>query len=313
MSKILIATSCFDTGLPEIAALKEAGYDVVLNPHARRLTESEIAGLLGPGIIGVIAGLEPWTEQVMAAGGDLRAIVRCGAGMDNVDLQAAQKRGIAVLSTPEAPAAAVAELTIGLIFALLRQIPAQDRAIRAGNWERPMGALLGAQTLGLIGLGRIGQAVARHAFGFGASLIACDPGVKAPPPGVKLTGAEEVLKTADIISLHMPLTAENRHFIDKNRLALMKPGAYLVNTARGELVDEAAVASALKSGQLSGAAFDVYAQEPYKGPLSGLETAVLTAHTGSYARETRANQEREAAAHMLAALTGSREGKTSHG
>lgn len=312
MSKILITTSSFDTEAPEIKNLEAAGFQIVTNPHKRRLTEDEVAELLTPDIIGIIAGLEPLTASVIEGAAGLKVISRCGAGLDNVDMAAADKKGIKVLNTPDAPAKAVAELTMALIFSLMRHIPAQDRAIRAGGWERPMGKLLSEQTAGLIGYGRIGRRVADHLSGFGVKVLAHDPFAK-DFSGAKKTDLDDLLKNADIISLHMPLTADNNQMVNADFLNKMKPGAVLINTARGELIDENALHDALKSGKLGGAALDVYHQEPYQGPLATLDNIILSAHTGSYAQETRMQQEAEAAQNLLDSLNTTETKEHAHG
>ena len=312
MGKILITTSSFDLETPEIKVLEAAGYEIILNPHRRRLTEDEAAELLTPDITGMIAGVEPLTRKVIEGAQGLKVISRCGTGLDSVDMEAAAARGIEVRNTPDAPAKAVAELAVGLIFSLMRMILLQDRAIRNGEWERPMGHLLSEQTLGLVGFGRIGKLVASHLKPLGCEIIFYDPHVKNSDLGQSST-LEELLKRADIISLHMPATEETRDMVDGDFLSQMKPGSYLINTARGELVDEAALASALESGHLAGAALDVYKDEPYKGPLTSLPNVILSAHTGSYAKETRAQQEAEAAQNLLAALGASKDKEKAYG
>jgi len=308
MSGILITTSSFDLETPEIAKLKNAGYSIVMNPHGKRITEDQAIELLTPDIVGVIAGVEPLTEKVLTSVKGLRVISRCGAGMDSVDLKAADKLGIAVRNTPDAPAVAVAELTIGLILSALRHIPLQDASIRKGGWDRPMGGLLGRRTLGIIGYGRIGRRVEAIAKSFGANVIAFDP---VSAPGVTL---EDVLMKADIVTLHIPYSDENRHIINAARIAQMKKGAILINASRGGLVDEAATADALRSGHLSAAAFDVFEEEPYTGELKDIPNVILTPHVGSYAIEARAMQEAESAANLLEELNKLKDGKVkAHG
>ncbi len=303
MGKILITTSSFDLEAPEIKALEKTGYEVVLNPYKRRLSEEEVSGLLTPDITGMIAGVEPLTRKVIEGAQGLKVISRCGTGMDNVDHEAAQERGVALCNTPDAPAKAVAELTVGLIFSLLRTIPVQDRSIRAGEWERPMGRLLSEQAVGLVGFGRIGKLVAGHLKAFGCEILFYDPFVQQSDLGESLP-LDVLLARSDIISLHMPANEQTRNMVDAAFLQKMKKGSYFVNTARGELVDEEALASAVLNGQLAGAALDVYKEEPYNGPLAQLSNVVLSAHTGSYAKETRAQQEAEAARNLLEALNG---------
>lgn len=308
MSKILITTSSFDGEIEQISQLEQLGYEVVFNPFKRRLTEDEVASLMGDDVIGMIAGVEPLTRRVMDAAPNMAVISRCGIGMDSVDVEAAAQKNIEVFNTPDAPTKAVAELTIGLILDVLRGISNQDRAIRQSKWERPMGALLGKKTLGLIGYGRIGQMVARYAEVFGTRVIAHDPF-----SGQK-TSFEELLSDADIVSLHIPYSRENHHIIDAQAFSKMKKSAILINASRGGLVDESALYDALKTGDIAGAALDVFEDEPYTGRLTELGNIVLTAHVGSYAKEARVEQEILAAQNLLNALQKNQNQKVrSHG
>jgi D-3-phosphoglycerate dehydrogenase len=302
MARILITTSSFDvTTSPALAEIAAAGHQIVLNPFGRKLTEDEAVSLLADGVVGMVAGVEPLTRRVIEAARDLKVLARCGIGMDNVDMAAAAERGITVSNTPDGPSAAVAELTVGLMLDLLRHISANDRAIRAGQWDRPMGRLLGARVVGLVGCGRIGRRVAALVAAFGARVVGCDPLVDSAA-GIEMMGFDEVLATADVVSLHLPYDRAVGCVMGAGQLGRMRKGAVLVNTARGGLVDEAALAAALESGALGGAAIDAFEAEPYSGPLAGLPTMVLSSHVGSYARETRQAQEAEAAANLLAGL-----------
>lgn len=304
MNKILISTSSFDAdNNPALDALRSAGFDIVLNPHQRRLTEDEAAALLTADVVGMIAGVEPLTRRVLEGAPSLKVVSRAGIGLDSVDLDAAKALGIAVSNTPQAPVAAVAELTVGLMLDLLRNISAADRDLRAGIWKPRMGNLLGAQTVGLVGYGRIGRAAATLLKAFGANVLACDP-LHVGDDDVAALGIDHLLAAADIVSLHLPYSATNHHLIDADRLAQMKRGALLVNTSRGGLVDETALAAALGSGHLAGAALDAFEEEPYRGPLAALPQMVLTAHMGSYAKESRSRMELEAAENLVAGLRG---------
>jgi len=314
MAKILITTSSFQTDLPEAKALEESGYEIILNPHGRRLSEDEVAELLqDPEIIGMIAGVEPLTAQVLSGAAHLQVISRCGTGMDSVDMNEAERLGIAVYNTPDAPVAAVSELAITLMLDALRQTSQQDRAIREGLWVRPMGRLLGAARVGLIGYGRIGRRVGEIAASFGAQIMAYDPLLKTPQDNIQLCDLDALFHEADIISLHVPYSDETRHIIDAKAINQMKKGAVVINTARGGLVDENALYEALQSGHLAAAALDVYEDEPYSGKLKDCPTAILSAHTGSYAKEAREQQEREAAANLLGGLISLKDRKTNAG
>jgi D-3-phosphoglycerate dehydrogenase len=303
MSKLVISTSSFDlSSNAPVQQLMKAGMHIVQNSHGRKLSEDETIALLGVDTVGMIAGIEPLTDRVLTSAKSLKVISRCGSGIDNVDLAAAKRYGITVLNTPEAPAQAVAELTLGLMLAALRQICQTDRRLRAGEWPRTQGRLLAAQRVGLIGLGRVGRRVAHLCLSFGAEVVAYDSYVTQAPQGVKLTSLEELLVTADIVSLHLTYDPNTHHLINRDVLTRIKPGAVIVNTARGGLVDETALLDALTSGQVDAAALDVFEQEPYRGPLLGRENVVLTSHVGSLAREARQRMEIEAAENLLLGL-----------
>ncbi len=303
MSSLVISTSSFDTGNnPAIQRLLQQGFQIVTNPHKRKLTEDEIIELLSGGASGLIAGIEPLTERVFQSAPHLKVISRCGAGMDSVDLVAAKNHGITVLNTPEAPAQAVAELTLGLMLTLLRQINPIDRAVRNGEWPRTQGRLLAAQIVGIIGLGYIGRRVARLCQAFEATVIAHDPFATQTPHGVTLMPLQQLLASADIITLHTPYGADTHHMLNADTFAVMKPEAIVINAARGGLVDENALLAALQSGKVSTAALDVFEQEPYHGPLIENNNIILTSHIGSLARESRQRMEIEAAENLLQGL-----------
>ncbi|MCB1984848.1 MAG: phosphoglycerate dehydrogenase [Burkholderiales bacterium] len=303
MYKFVISTSSFDTdNNPAIQRLIQAGLQPVTNPFGRRLTEDEAGSLLEDDVVGMIAGIEPLTARVIQSAKNLKVISRCGTGMDSVDQTAAKNHGVTVLNTPEAPAQAVAELTMGLMLAGLRQIPQTDQLIRNGEWPRTQGGLLAAQTVGVIGLGHIGKRVARLCQAFEARVIACDPLVKQAPENIALMPLDQLLETADIISLHTFYSPELHHLIDTQALARMKPGALLINAARGGLIDEQALKDALDCGKLGAAALDTFEQEPYQGPLLECKNLVLSSHVGSLAREARQRMELEAADNLLKGL-----------
>lgn len=305
MGTILTTTSSFGARENEtVARLEGAGHTLLFSPLGRRLGEDDAIALFTEhDPVGVVAGVEPLTERVMAAAPSLRAIARCGTGLDSVDLDAARRRQIAVSNTPGAPALAVAELTVGHILNALRRIAEADRLIRAGRWTALSGGLLGARTVGIVGFGRIGQRVAELLTPFGARLLAADPFAEvktAANAGVDIVSLETLLAEADVVTLH---AAPGSVRIGSAEIARMKPGALLVNTARGDLVDEGALLAALEAGMLGGAALDVFGDEPYAGPLADRDDVTLTAHMGSYAAESRALQEREALDNLLADLT----------
>lgn len=303
MNTLVVSTSSFDVdhNLP-LQQLKQKGFRIITNPYRRKLTEDEIIELLRGEVVGLIAGIEPLTERVFQVTPTLKVVSRCGTGLDSVDLKAAQDYGIAVLNTPEAPAQAVAEFTMGLMLSLLRQINLVDQAVRKGEWPRLQGRLLAAQTVGIIGIGHIGRRVAKLCQAFEAKVIAHDPFATQVPQGVTLMPLEELLSSADIITLHLPYTPQTHHLLDEKVLASLKPEAVIINAARGGLIDECALIEALNSGRVSAAALDTFEQEPYIGKLSTCNNITLTSHVGSLARESRQRMEIEAAQNLLQEL-----------
>ncbi|MBZ5648011.1 MAG: phosphoglycerate dehydrogenase [Acidobacteriia bacterium] len=223
----------------------------------------------------------------------LRVIGRAGVGVDNIDLEAATKKGIAVMNTPGANAVAVAEHTLGMMLALARHLPRADSLTRAGKWEKKslQGTELRGKTLGIVGLGRIGVEVAKRAASFDMKILAHDPYVSttiAHDAGATLASLDELYAAADYITLHLALTPQSNHMIDAKTIRKMKQGVRIVNCARGELVDEAALADALKSGHVAGLGIDVFAEEPPKNsPLLALQNVIATPHIGGSTREAQ--------------------------
>ena len=236
------------------------------------------------------------TEEVMAAAPQLRVVARAGAGVDNIDVEAATRRGIVVMNAPGENTVSAAEHTMSMILSLVRRIPQADRSMRAGRWERGttfLGVELRGKTLGVLGVGKVGREVASCARAFGMEVIGHDPVLTeeiASRVGVLLVPVETIYERADIITLHLPLTRETRGMIGAEQLARCRPGVRIVNVARGGLIDEAALVEALKSGQVAGAALDVFEKEPPVGsPLLGLDSVVLTPHLGASTREAQEN------------------------
>jgi D-3-phosphoglycerate dehydrogenase len=294
MKKILITTSSFDlSNFTDISSLRNAGFEVQCNPFGKRLTEEQISNLMDDQVIAMIAGTEPLTESVMVKAPGLKIIVRCGIGLDNVDMEAAQNFGIKVFNTPDAPTRSVAELTLGHILSLLRRIAESDRLIRAAKWQSLMGSLLFGQTVGVIGFGRIGKMVSQLLIAFGAKVLVYDVYPQLGFDGVEIVTKERIFAESDILTLHLPYTKENHHLINAETFAQMKPGAFIVNVSRGGLIDDTALYEAIKNKSISGAALDCFEQEPYQGPLAGCEEVQLTAHMGSYASQSRVKQEQD--------------------
>ena len=285
--RVLVTPTSYSRDDPRLRSEleKEVG-DVVYNTTGRSLTSPELARLL-PGIDGYIAGVDVIDAAALQAANRLKVIARYGVGLDNVDLAAATQRGIVVTYTPGANAVSVAELTVGLILALGRNLPLAVAAIRQGEWPRWSGVTLEGKTVGLLGLGAIGKQVVKRLGGFDCRLIAHDPLADsdfARQHGVELLTMVEVISQADFLSLHLPLTPETRGLVDRAFLEKMKTGAYLINTARGEILAEAALLEALQSGKLRGAALDVFSREPpgVDNPLLQLPQVIATPHCGSH-------------------------------
>ena len=296
MPKLVFTTSSFDlNNFDGREHVEAAGFELVLNPFGKRLTEVQATELLDSDVVGMVAGVEPLTEKVIRGASSLKVIVRCGIGLDNVDLSVAQRLGISVFNTPDAPTQAVAELTLAHILSLIRRISECDRAIRAAHWKALMGSLLASQTVGVVGYGRIGRKVSRLLRAFGARVLICDSvPISEEEDGIEVVSLEKLFSSSDIVTLHLPYSAGTHHFINAERLSLMKSTAQLINVSRGGLVDEIALIEVLQAGRLQGAALDCFESEPYAGPLSRCENVQLTAHMGSYAREARAMMEAQA-------------------
>ena len=300
---IFISTSTFgEFDQTPLQELKKKKYEVVLNDHRRKLSEEEVVRL-AKGAIGLIAGTENLTSEVLQRlAPTLKVISRCGVGMDNVNQKKAEELNIKVLSTKRAPTRAVAELTVGLIFDVVRRISEMDRDIRNGRFEKKMGSILRGKNLGIIGYGEIGKEVREICRGLVADIKFYDPALKNQQFKEDYLELDQLLKESDIISLHVPYTKETHHMIGADQLKLMKSESYLINTSRGGIVDEMALYRALKDKKIAGAALDVFEEEPYAGPFKELDNCILTPHIGSYAKEARIQMETEAVQNLIKAL-----------
>lgn len=296
--KVLVTTVPFaDRNALPIELMVENNIDYTINPLNRKLTESELAEMVSDYEV-LIAGTEPITKKVMESATNLKLISRVGIGLDSVDLLAAKDRGIKVSYTPDAPAPAVTELTIGLMLSLLRSIHLANTMMHAGGWQRYFGRRIPEVTIGIIGAGRIGGRVIRRLSGFGTPRILVNdaqPG-KDVAPHMKLewVSKDEIYRQADVISVHVPLTGHTKNMIRKEHMLAMKPDALLINTARGGIINETDLGEVLQSGHLQGAAIDVFEQEPYMGPLANVERCLLTSHMGSMSIDCRTRMEIEA-------------------
>jgi D-3-phosphoglycerate dehydrogenase len=259
--------------------------EVIYNPTGKPLASAEVEQLL-PGVDGYIAGLDGIDANALRAADRLKVISRYGVGIDNVDLDAARSRGIIVTNTPGANSISVAELALGLILALARQIPEAVEAVHQGKWPRYAGISIEGKTIGILGLGAIGKQLARRLASFDCKLLAFDPYADqafAKDNHVELTSMEEVISRSDFISLHLPLLHETCGLVNAAFLSQMKPGSFVVNTSRGEVVDEGALLEALQSGHLKGAGLDAFTVEPPDphNPLLSLPQVIATPHLGA--------------------------------
>ena len=285
--RVLVTPTTYGKNDPRLRTELEAAVgEVIYNQLGRPLTSAELRELL-PGIDGYIAGLDTIDRAALQRADRLKVIARYGVGVDNVDLTAAHERSVVVTNTPEANSVSVAELTIALMLSLARSVLQNGIEVRGGGWPRTGGLTIQAKTVGLIGFGSIGREVARRLQAWNCRVLAYDPRPDteaARSLGVELRIAEEVLAQSDFISLHVPVLPETRQLVNSAFLARMKKGSYLINTARGELVDEAAVAEAVRTGHIAGAAVDVYAEEPPPAghPFFEFSQIITTPHCGAH-------------------------------
>jgi D-3-phosphoglycerate dehydrogenase len=308
MPKVLIAPTAL-AGLKTSFAdtLRSAGFELVYHGRPHQLEEDELMEALGDADASV-AGSEPYTPAVLAAHPRLKVIARVGVGYDAVDLAAATKHGVAVCIAPGTNQGAVAEHTFMLMLALSRSLISQHQGVTSGAWPRGTTLPLRGETLGIAGLGRIGKAVATRALAFEMNVIAHDPfpdSAWASQHGIPLVSFEEMLRRSDFLSLHMPALPETAHLINARTLALMKATACLINTSRGAVIDEPALAEALKSRRLAGAGLDVFEKEPPgKNPLLGLDNVVLTPHAAGGDRRSRDDMAQSAAEAIVSLARG---------
>ncbi|MDR7419681.1 MAG: phosphoglycerate dehydrogenase [Armatimonadota bacterium] len=291
-----------------IRALQDAGCEVVTNPGGT-LSEDALVTMVGDADA-LIAGVERITARVFDAAPRLKVVARRGVGYDTVDVAAATARGIPVTITAGALNDAVADHTMALLLAVARRIPQLDRLVKSGGWDRIPAVDVAGKTLGVIGFGAIGRAVARRAAGFGMRVLACDV---APDPtaaaalGVTICEMHRLLEESDFVTIHVPLGPATRGLLGDAQLRLMKPTAFLINTSRGAVVDETALLQVLREGRLAGAGLDVFTHEPVRDlALVELPNVVATPHVASHTRETLMRMEHSCVEAVLAALRGQR-------
>jgi D-3-phosphoglycerate dehydrogenase len=307
--RILVTPTSYAKNDPTLRTqLEEQVSEVIYNLAGRPLRSAELVNLIH-GIDGFIAGLDDIDQSVIDAADGLKVIARYGIGIDGVDLEAARKKCIIVTNTPGANSSSVAELAVGLILSLARNISTAAKATSSGQWPRLTGISLEGKAVGLVGFGSIGKQVARRLQGFDCTILAYDPIVpesQMAELGVQLAAKQDLISQADFLSLHCPLTSETKGMVNADFIAQMKNGAYLINTARGELVDQDALLDALLQGKLRGAALDVFTKEPpdANNPLLALSQVIATPHMSSHTDSAMNAMGREALRDCLAVLRG---------
>lgn len=291
-----------------LATLTDRGITVDRPPVTQHVARADLERLL-PMCDGIIAGDEPLDRPLLAAAAPrLRVISRWGVGTDNVDHEAARELGIVVRNTPAVFAEEVADVALGYLLMLSRGLHQIDAGVRAGGWPKPQGISLAGRTLGVVGLGAIGRAVVRRGLAIGMDVTGVDPDAAAEAAarelGARVLPMDELLATAHVVSLNCPLTPATRHLINASTLARMRPGTFLINTARGPLVDEAALADSLATGHIGGAALDVFESEPLPATsaLRGSANVILGSHNASNTKEAVSRVNRLAIQNLLAVL-----------
>ena len=287
---VLVTTRSFGREIPQpMERLTREGTRIIEWREGSGLDEADLRAKVAQADAWIVA-FHPIGAALMDVAPRLRIIAKHGVGVDNIDIAAATAHGIVVTTAPSANDQAVADLTMGLLLAMLRRIPEANASVKAGRWERFLGYGLNGKMMGILGLGRIGRNVARRAKAFGVTLIGADPlwpDEAARDLGIRRVEPNELFAQADIISLHAPLTPETPGFIEAMATAPMKPGVWIVNTSRGKVVDEKAMYEAVKSGRVAGYATDVFENEPPAGsPLLGLPNVIATPHMGTHTRES---------------------------
>ena len=296
MDSIFVALSTFgefDTSV--IDSLSSAGFPVTIHPSGKRITKYEILVNATNATV-IIAGVETYDKEVLDNLPKLKCIVRCGAGVDAVDLLTAKEKQITVLNTPDIPSLAVAEMALSLFLSLSRNLRPQANRMGERKWERVEAHLLSGKTIGIIGFGRIGRKIAEFLKPFDVNILVCDPYINNESlldNTVLLVDKDTLISQADIISIHASKVESTEVIIAYDDFSKMKKGAILVNLSRGGMIDEQGLIDALESGHLSGAGLDVFSKEPYIGPLCDLENVILTPHSATLTVETRIAMEQE--------------------
>lgn len=300
--KIFVALSTFSKySESPINLLRESGCIFTINPLGRRLVRDEIIEM-GKESTGIIAGVEPYDEYVLDRLPKLLCISRCGVGIDSISAEGAKKRGVEIRNTPDVVIQPVVELTVAMIFDLIRKLSYLSNQLRAKKWERKAGHLLKCQKVGILGLGRIGKKLAEVMTGLETEVYGTDlfPDKQwAEKWNVRIVPLNELLRISDILSVNLSLVKGKTIKLGEDEFKKMKEGSIIVNTSRGQFIDESALYNALKSGHLNGAALDVYTEEPYTGKLCELDNVVLTPHVATLTKESRIEMELEAVQNLI--------------
>lgn len=306
MKKILITPRSFaKTDDAPKKLLQDAGYELVVNPYGTILTKEQMLAHVADAV-GVILGVDPFDADVFAAAKQLKAIAKYGVGTDNIDLSAAKSRGIPVSITRGANSNAVADYAFALVMACARRLTVVNDMCHRRDWKKVVVGDVYGKTIGILGLGAIGKGVAKRAKGFDMQILAYDiywDDAFAQANGIRKATPEEIYRSCDFISLHMPLTDETKNMVDAKAFGMMKKGAVLVNTARGGLVDEAALIAALRDGTLSGAGIDAFNEEPPANEeLYKLDNLIMGSHCGASTTGASEAMSMMAAKNLLADL-----------
>ncbi len=303
MTKILVTPrSLTKEADPALDVLTDQGFELVFSSPGRLPHEDDLTELL-PGCAGYLAGVEPISAAVLEAAPDLKVISRNGSGINNIDMAAARRRNIRVLRAAGANARGVAELTVGAILALVRSIPFSDRQMKKGRWQRRKGLELHGRTLGVIGCGQIGQLVTQIALAMGMDVLAYDRypdhGFR-PGSNFQFSELDQLLSSSDIISCHCPEQTDGHAILNRNAIDKLKPGVFIVNTARASLIDGASVLDGLNQGRIAGMALDVHNPEPPDtSPLLTHDHVITTPHIGGYTAESVSRATRAAVHNLL--------------
>jgi D-3-phosphoglycerate dehydrogenase len=305
--KVLVTARAFwVSGQEAEAALRKAGCEVVRSSRAGPLSEDELIEAL-EGCQAVIASSDPYNARVFAACPDLKVVARCGVGTDSVDMKAAAEAGVVATNTPGAMSEAVADFAFGLMLCIARRLHEGDALMKRGGWDELRGSTVCGKTLGLVGVGRIGRAVAERARGFRMRVLAYDPALAGTgAEGLEFTDLDTLLRSSDFVSAHAPATPETAGMFNAERFRLMKPTAYFINTARGALVNERDLIAALESETIAGAALDVYTREPLPAddPLRKAPRCLLQPHNAFNALESTQEMSRQSAVSVIDLLEG---------